>query len=742
MSRTLDANQLIKVDRPYVQPIYLIKITPVTGDPCYFSDRNFTYNSINYEAYIKNTDTIGEEVLNLGGYNNFQFTIEFLNQTYRGSPYLIEYFDTNVVEKRYIEIWKLFINTGEVFGSDVSTKIFKGEMGQPYNIDELAFKIDCGSMLFGKQAKLPFDVIDLADFTAADPDDVGKYRNIIYGSLKKVICPWTIAGWLSTLTADITAAQTSIVVTDSNGCPATPFTSLCENEQIRVTGNTTATGTLVVTRGYGGTTAVDHSKGAQIYHMRTDFEAEVAQHPVKSIGNIYVEKDNEWVRVISGATKNINTGGRAYITFSDKVKFEEKTIETVNPASHAHTTPMVSTKVCVPSGGTQPATYDGNENTFYSMVSENIIVSFSEGNYGTISKQYAYMTLELATGVTVTVTIGGVSAGSVVGPVSKGEFRFVRTGGAWNDQVLIGTNTSAIAKVFEVRKEVDYTPSISSTGLALSGNSLANMIIGNRVACDVEGYADPDGNYGGIGTLIERPDWIRKHILIVLLGFVAGDIDLATTWAATGALYNTGTYKFAFVLHEVATKTLDLFKKMDQQTRSIMFESAGVFKLKFMSTSAPTSVITFTKDNIKGLAIFSKSEVADLKNKLRGHFFRDYSKSGDLGVKYQKVYETPNADAATSIAKYGTLEEDIEFSCIGDLQAMVDDVMDWILLEKKELKKMVSLPAFWDATILESCDYFTLTSNFWTGLQFKTLKLTEKGSNQIIDVEGIEFISS
>jgi hypothetical protein len=266
------------------------------------------------------------------------------------------------------------------------------------------------------------------------------------------------------------------------------------------------------------------------------------------------------------------------------------------------------------------------------------------------------------------------------------------------------------------------------------------MLIGNRVACDVEGYQDDaSGTYTGTpNALIERPNHVRKHILIALLGFVAGDLDLAGTWTATNTEYSSRGYKFAFVMHEVATETMDLFEKMDQQSRSTMFESAGVFKLIFMLTSAPVSQKTFDSDNIKGFFTFSKSEVADLRNKFIAHYFRDHTKSGDLGEEYQKILELLDS---TSITKYGTMEEDLEFSCVGDLVAMVDDVVDWVLLEQKELKKLVSLTAFWDATLLESCDYFTVNSNFWTGLVFKTIKLVERMSDQTIEINGLEFTS-
>lgn len=177
MSKILTPNQLQKVDRPYLQPIYLCKLMP-TGLTLYFSDRNFTLVAQNYEDYLYDLSNIGNEIRNLGGYDNSQLTLRFKNEKIgnKAPPYdyLIQLFDDYPIEKKYLEIYKLNIDTGETFGSDVSTKIYKGEMGQPYDLDELAFQIDCSSMLFGKNASLPLDQINITDYPNCDPDDVGK----------------------------------------------------------------------------------------------------------------------------------------------------------------------------------------------------------------------------------------------------------------------------------------------------------------------------------------------------------------------------------------------------------------------------------------------------------------------------------------------------------------------------------------------------------------------------------------
>ncbi len=749
MVRTLDANQTPKADGPYIQPIYLIHLI-LADETLYFSDRNYYFNAHNYEDYLFDLSGIESQIRNFGGYDNSRITLRFKNDKIRIQNTLIDFFDLYPPEKKYVEIYKLLINTGETFGSDVSTKIFKGEMGQPYELYDppTTFKIDCSLMLFGKNVSLPLDVIDLADFPGADPDDVGKYRNIIYGNVKKIVCPWTVSGAVTTLTADITAAATSIVVSD-----ASKFTALTSaiigNEEVYIT--VIATNTLTVTRGYNSTTATTHNKGDTFYEKRTDFEAEVAQHPVKSIGDVYVKRGDEWFRVTSGVTKYINTGGRAYLVFSDKVKFDEKLDLSIDEGSHPHDVTMSDyvNKECYPtgaSGGTNPDNaIDGNENSYASLTSvQTLTLTFTESNLGTINKQYVYIMIDsFATGA---VYCGGTKiSDGLSAPGAKSWMRLVKTGGSWEDNITIDGGGSG-SVIHEVYKKIEYTSSPTAdthaaTGVTIEGNSVANTAIGDLVACDVEGYADPDGNYGGVGNLIERPDYVRKHILVVLLGFVAGDIG--TSFATVGALYASqiaGGYKFSFVLHEVAIEVMRLFEEMDIQTRTNMFESGGQFQLAFNSFLDPTTQKTFDGDSIKGSFLFGKTEIADIRNKLRGHYFRDYSKFGSSGESYQKVYEVSNAE---SITKYKEMQEDISFSCIGDLELMIVDILAWDLVEKKELKKTVKFETFWDAMIIEPCDYFSVASSFvlWNGLNFKTTFWKENPENQRIDIEGQEFLS-
>jgi len=760
MVRTIDANQVKKLDRPYIQPIYLVHLL-LDGVTLYLSDRNYTYNGHNYEDYLYDLTDLGNRLSLEGGYlgglENSNVTLRFKNSRFRTKTYLINYFDDYPVEKRYVEIYKLCVDSeSEVFGSDVSTKMFKGEMSQPTSASNTEFIVQCNTMLFGKMGKLPLQLIKQADFPYADPDDIGTYRNIVYGSLKKIYCPWTIAGWLSTLTADISTGS-PLTISVSQPLYAVPSSGYvkCDNEDMAVSSVDIPNRTVTVTR----SAPVTHKKGARIYEKRTDFTAEVAQHAVKSIGDIYVKRgtgSSDWLRVVSGATKYLTAPAR--IVFSDKVVLEEGKASTLglNDPTHGHTaSQVVSTKTCVPSSSTpnNPAAYDGNESSNNPGV-VNVNYTFTDPNIGTIVRQWIHLCFP-GSGQTGNITVGGqlttppqCGPGGYMPAGSVWKYRVYRNGGSWSDAVAV--INGAAGQTNEIWKEVEYyaTPTINpnASGDSLTGaNSVANMMVGDMVCCDVEGYADLDGNYGGAGTLIERPDWVRKHNLVQLLNFALADVD-STSFAAAGTNYGA-TYKFGFVMDQVATDTMEYFNQLDLQSRSSLFEQGGKFYLNFnvIPLSYPASNFTFNSDNLVKLPVYNKTEVADIKNKIWARYFMDFSKPKGSSPEelYQKVKEVSNA---ASITKYGEIFEELNFSAVGDQDAMVTDALAWILYQKRDVVRTVELQCYWDATKLQYLDYFIISDSFWYEVspgverKWKITKAIENPREQTIDIEAIEVV--
>jgi hypothetical protein len=363
-------------------------------------------------------------------------------------------------------------------------------------------------------------------------------------------------------------------------------------------------------------------------------------------------------------------------------------------------------------------------------------VAFDETDLGVIVKQYIYVYSNGYGAVGMQPDNWTISGGI------PGWRRFTHIGGSWPDQFTIGGGVSG-AQIMEAYKEVEYTPyseaipAHAADGVALTGNSVANTVIGDLVACDVNGIYDDDaGTITGIpntNPLIERPDHVRKHILINLLGFLAADIN--ASFDTVGAVYNDLVYKFAFNLPDVAIKVGDLFGQMDLQSRTRMFEWGGQFYLVLRSTEVPTSVMDFDKNNIQGNFLFGKSDVVDIKNSLIGYYFRDYSKSGSPGEKYRAIAKV---SSSPSITKYGLQQEEIEFSCADDSGIIVEDVLAWLLGDRKELKKTVEFNALWDAFKLEPFDAFTVISQIagWSGKKFSAVGISYQPESELIKMKG------
>jgi hypothetical protein len=798
---------------------------PAEGDPYtfrrqitfYFSDRILDYNGINYEDYLFDLPDVAEEIQNLGGYDNAVITLRFKNQKIRGKNYLIELFDDYPIENQYVEIYKLYHEKGEIYASDVSTKIFKGVMGQPYDITDFDFKVDCNSMLFAKNLQLPLQIITNDDYPKADPDVIGRYRNIIYGDCEKVICPWTYAGWASTLTADITASAMGMGVSEAPTGVTVTFTAIIDNEEVRVSA-INGTSLTFSSRGYNSTTATSHSRGSIIYEKLAYFQAEVAQHPVKYIGHVFVKRtpEDEWLRVIDGYSSYTNSSGRSYIQFTDRVKFDQSiniTAETIpDEGSHQHNVNISGAYSSEqemqsnPTGSSGPYGHsyvtDGNTSSYCALPKDSVVqATFNhEEDRGTISFTYVYV-YKNDTSTSGYVRLSGASGAPTLSS-GAGWYRLTFSGGSWRAAVSVvgGTYGNQIGEIYKVVKYIPYSSAIAeahpATGVNvavnLRGNSAANMVIGDLIAADVEGYEDStrvkgtDSKYyscilsheaattnrpisgsswatywtlsgsdgdtwatrtayvasgaytGTADTLIERPDHVRKHILCALLGFDL-TTDINASFATVGAVYATritGGYKLTFVMHEISTEAMDLFKEFDLQTRSNMYESGGVFNLHFSQDTSPASALTFNKDNIRGLFKFGKTEIADIRNVFRGYYYRDYSKSGSLGDKYIKNIEVVAYD---SQVKYDSLPEDVEFSCVGNNETMVEDVIDWISHEKKDIRKTVEFNAKWDADILQGCDHFYVHSNFWSNILFKVIKWQTNPSDNTVSIRGIEY---
>jgi len=173
-----------------------------------------------------------------------------------------------------------------------------------------------------------------------------------------------------------------------------------------------------------------------------------------------------------------------------------------------------------------------------------------------------------------------------------------------------------------------------------------------------------------------------------------------------------------------------------------MREDGGKFELSFNSTSDPSTVFTIDEWNWKSEPIFSETPSSEIRNKIRAVYDLDWSgifkgrKFGD----YKKQTERPNA---ASITKYGELSEDVEFPAI-QVQAMAEDVADWIVLQKKDVIPVMRVPVDHSARKVERGDYVLLLHDISTynNTKWRVLEITEIPSKQTYLIEAIQFMAS
>jgi len=156
----------------------------------------------------------------------------------------------------------------------------------------------------------------------------------------------------------------------------------------------------------------------------------------------------------------------------------------------------------------------------------------------------------------------------------------------------------------------------------------------------VSGAEDPDGNYGGAGTLIERPDHVIKHFLVRHMGFALSDIE-APSFSAAGGSYASaisGGYRFAFAIME-RLEPADFVRRLAFECRSVLRLAKGTWRLDFVPDVAPEAVSTVKRGELAGehsKFVFQRGSAGDLANDVTARFRRDYcrlgSETGWLGI--------------------------------------------------------------------------------------------------------------
>jgi len=723
-----------------LKPLWLVDIQLQNNGPTLrFSDRNIIIDTVVYENYLDDLNNLEEEIERSSSEGlNPRIRLKFKNSKFRGYNHLIEIGDIYPFEGAEITVKKVYLDENNI--PSIEETCFKGVLDEPENIDLIHFECSVSSMPFAKDQKFKQEIIEKSKYPDADPNDLNKYENIIYGFCEQVRCHAIRAGAQDFLSEDITASQTSFQVSDASEFSSGTIIIQIEDEQMQgyFSGNTFN----VTQRGYGGTTAVAHDKGMQVFEVLTEYVYLVASHPVKSIGDIYVDG----VRQLSGFTKytgqpgneHPNYPGKAVITFSAKPVLKKQvnldtndTIDVndgIGVGDNIDFSSPETSKTIIPNGGTAELR-DGNTGSGVD-VSNNPYVTFPSTSYGTIVRQHLWV-YRSNTGSPITVSGGfwGTLA------VASGWMRISKNGGNWNDGA---TFSGGPGYVYEVYKEVEYIPTLTKSGSAyktgsatkvgtvtLVGNSSADVVVGKSVNCDVEGYQDDvSGTYTGTpNALIERPDHLFKHFITTLYGFSLSDID-TSSFNTAGSSYSsaiTGGYKFAFVIDEKIQPS-EFLAKLAFQCRSNIKYDKGKWYLNYLHDTAPSAVKTISKSDLAGKNAkftFHKTPIVDIANDLTAKFKKNY---GRLSYDESEWLGTSTASDTTSQSKYGTKPKEFEFWAIRS-QTMADHVLSFLLQLLKQPLLKVEFIVFWEHFDLEIGDTFDISNDLYNGKKFYIEKI-------------------
>jgi hypothetical protein len=718
--------------------------------------------------------------------------------------------------------------------------IFKGQIyGQP-KYDEYTCTLTIRGIFDKYNRTIGSDLIITADaYPDADPDDIGKMMNIVYGNVPQVPCRAIESGSADSLVAAITAVQTTIELSDATYFANSGIIGI-DAEQISYTGKSTNTLTGC-TRGYNSTTATNHDAGAPVWEELSRFVYMIAGHPVKAIGDIYVDG----VRITAVCTKytgqagNILTGytGRAVFTVPSRLTRQQAIdlllsdtigvndaiaiVDTigvtdgisvsdtiwvvdaigVDTGSHGHPASANEIVVWEFRAATPHGTYVNYAPniTDGSLSTGAVWTNGGESNYITVSKAFyesfkgepqAYraciMTGDLGGG---TARIGNtlVSCGTNW-TVKRGNW--IDTSASW---ATINTwtfnvylpNNSPSGSIIEVWLEIGYMPTVdahaadgvaktgsaSKSGMAtksgtvtksgsasksgavtrtgavtLSGNSVADVRIGEVVTANVQGYQDDAlGAYTGTAAaLIERPDHVFKHLWAVQMVAPLADID-TTTFTAAGVFYAAKAYKFAMLINAPVAAS-DLLMRLALQCRSrFMVTAWGKAKL-FVSKLAQTSGHAIPKNEIKFNSMsIERSPTTEIINRFSIYYELDLTQAAGNPQSYWSAINYSNA---ASIARYGTrewkgLQDLFCFNAVRD-EAMAQDVGAFLQEYHAKVRRMPHFGVFLDNMEIEPGDIIDVThpldamSNFVVEVQKILHHIGSKSQVDYLEITGVE----
>ena len=728
-------------------PVWLLKCPFTTGGTKYVSDVEITIagweGGVTTKAWIERwgelDESLGSGELALSEVSDMELSVINDPSDSQNIEYLLK---NNDFEKLDCTLYLWFQ------GLDASTNppqaMWIGNITEWEQGDVLSFRLRLNDQLERLNKPIGTKITKTA-YPNADPDDVGKISNIGYGTLKNVPARAVIAGALNYLDADITAAVTSLTLVDASAFPASGTIGI-DSEKITYTGKSTNTLTGL-TRGASSTTATTHKRGAVVWEERTDFTYEAFGHPVKQFDKIYAEINKSIYDITSQVTSYTGQTGsqhptypnKAMLVISSKVKRNLLVDLAVSTGSHGHTG-SAQTQVFAPdmmlawffeiSPYLSENLVDGNQQSAYEFkntatypVRCGIAKPFNPGGTPTryrivsVSGNSAInnsgnVTFYPSTGGTSSVAVGGsAKTKRVAGWTNLSGVPWSAFTDSTADFRFSDVSDISYCLVHEVWLEIEYTPAAPSspaTGVAMSGNSVADTAVADRILVDVQGYKDDaSGTFTGTANaIIERPDHVLKHFLYTFASWAVANFS-----TNAGTQFSTKNYKFSALINEYETLSHWLMSFALQSRCRFRFAGGKAYLL--WRPDSFTSQKTITADMVKAIDSGDRSgapersirmtPLDDVINKISIHYNVDWSKSGDESYK-----DVSEASDSTSITKYGEKQspELFYFDFVTD-SAMAQDLRDHYLAYYKNRKRLVEQTVFLDSADVEFMDGVT-----------------------------------
>lgn len=725
---------LIKIlrERPYIAPVYLVKIR-LLGDSIslYFSTHTVNIAGITWENYIIDITSLDDEIKRVtSDIYNTNVKVTLRNDPYGSSSYLIQRGDTYPWLGAECTIYEAYREGDTFSGLSCINKYIIDEVNE---IDTSKFTLNLCSKVTNIDDKWIEPVVNLTDYPYAY-EDAGKIVPFLYGS--QIMIPTVKTDWGANtkLVSAINASQTTGITLSESARFPNSGTVQIDDEKISYTGITSYVLTGV-TRGVSGTTAVAHSATTTIWEVKSYYYSLVSKYPC-TVDNVYAQIGNGIYRITSGVG-SVTSGGRQYVRSTGIITVDSTNLSLTDGIGVSDTIGFSSTgasKNPYPVGGGGGWTntsnaYDGCDATYaYGSGSTVLNVYFSGTSYGTITEQYFWIKYAAASGLNWK---SGSNGSYSALPATGGDtvtYTVRKYSGYtnWDEGVDFSADLGGTPRVYEVWKEIIYNPTLTKSGSASKTGTVA--LTGNIPIQSID-------NFLVMATSLtsNNPGQVIYHFLNTQLGISDSEIDI-DSFTTAQSFYVANGYSLDTYVSESITPSKFL-SELCEECRSTIQYIKGKWTLTVLPSSAPTSIATIDSTMVSGeygRFVFGSSPKKDIKNSITASYKKAYVKM-ETESDWIKTVSTSDA---TSISKYGTYSENIEFNHIRN-DTCATNLITFKLLQQKYPLLMLQFDVFWEYVNLLVGDTITITNGLYNNMQFYVEKIDR--TQQGIKISAIQW---